>query len=214
MRCFWICLVLLSSGVAAQTGGPPLDTSGLMLESHGAVVGYGLDAALDPGPAAPCCEAIASSASGSMAFGLGPGAGAGYGVSQVVALVGGADASYVFSDYFGDAGSFDQPARAVTLDLGVRLHVLPQPDYVPYAEVLASRFYLLDDAGGFRGTGFTLGAGFLSTMSDRLALRAGVRGTFGGYDTVIIGDEAEDIGFDLDAINVRGHVGVVYFPLR
>ena len=220
MRCllaglFWATVLSYAPSGAAQSEPPRFDPTGPVLQAHGLAVGYGLDPSFDPAPVAPCCEAIASPSSGSMAFGGGIGAGVGYGVSRVVTVLAGGDASFVTSDFFGPEAFFDLPVWATTLDLGVRLYLpLERPDVVPYAEVMGSRFYLLDSRVGLRGDGLTLGAGLLSTVSERLAVRYGLQGTFGSYDTLLVDGSAQDFGMQVDASNVRLAVGLVFYPVR
>ena len=207
---FAFASVLLALPAAAQFyEPPPPTTTGLVLQAHLNGVRY----AYDPGG----CEGRVCSSGDVGASGGGFGVGVGYGFGRVFTLFAGYDLSIVGSSFLENS---DEALIAGTLDLGARFHIpIARPEFVPYGQVALSGFAVLtedegDGSDGLGGGGLSFGGGALYFLNERIAIRAGADVTLGAYGTAFVDGEAEDLGFELDATNVRFSAGFAFYPFR
>lgn len=146
--------------------------------------------------------------------GSGFGLGLGYGFGERFALVINLDAGTISSD------EEDEPGLVLAhFDIGGRLNFGSTASALrPYVHAAFSGVAegVSGEPGGedviFTGAGYTVGGGLQYFFSPRLALDAGLQGSFGEFTQIQEGDESAELDEGVEFTTARLQLGVTWHP--
>ncbi|HEY7768572.1 outer membrane protein [Longimicrobium sp.] len=148
--------------------------------------------------------------------GGGLGLGIGYGFGETFALVINLDAASVRSD---EEGEDAEDLALAHFDIGGRLNFGSTESALrPYVNAAFSGVAEgttsenEDENVTISGAGFTVGGGLQYFFSPRLALDAGLQGSFGKFTEIQVGDQSADIDDDVKFTTARLQLGVSFHP--